>query len=411
MKPTRLLILALLAGLSFAATPAEMAIQVAIGSIEKQADHYDFYNELAMAYARRARETADVRFYAKAEETLHRSFAIAPGNFEGRKVETWLRLARHEYANALETASKLHKMVPDDVAVLGYLADANIALGNYQDAIDATQWMLNIRPGNVPGLTRAAYLRELHGNLAGALELMQMAYDSVPVSESEDRAWLLTQMAHLHLVAGDLPGAERYSSEALSTFPGYPYALGALAQVRSAQARYPEAVTLLRRRYDAAPHTGILYALAEAQSLAGQREESTVSFREFERLARAQSMLDDNANRELILYYLDHAGEPARALEIARREVNVRQDIFTLDSYAWALAGMGDDEGASVQLQKALAMNVKDPTLLFHAGAIALRLHQTGKAEQYLKDAASRYCLSAAKLLRDAEAQAPVDEH
>jgi len=54
---------------------------------------------------------------------------------------------------------------------------------------------------------------------------------------------------------------------------------------------------------------------------------------------------------------------------------------------------------------------VKDPTLLFHAGAIALRLHQTGKAEQYLKDAASRYCLSAAKLLRDAEAQAPVDEH
>ena len=31
--------------------------------------------------------------------------------------------------------------------------------------------MLDLRPGNLPGLTRAAYLRELFGDLDGSVEL------------------------------------------------------------------------------------------------------------------------------------------------------------------------------------------------------------------------------------------------
>jgi hypothetical protein len=97
--------------------------------------------------------------------------------------------------------------------------DANVELGLYNDAVAAAQWMLDLRPGNIPGLTRAAYLRELHGNLKGALELMQMAYDATPFGETEDRAWILTQIAHLHFVGGDLSKAENYSTNALAVFP------------------------------------------------------------------------------------------------------------------------------------------------------------------------------------------------
>ena len=102
MKSTLLFALALFAAPSFAATPAEMAIKQAVGNIEKQPSHYPHYNALAMAYARRARETSDAQFYAKAEETVQKSFAIAPDNFDGLKVETFLQLERHEYARALE---------------------------------------------------------------------------------------------------------------------------------------------------------------------------------------------------------------------------------------------------------------------------------------------------------------------
>jgi len=374
MKTTIAFLTILFAAQSYAATPAEMAIQQATANVAKQPDHAPYYNSLAMAYARRARETSDVAYYAKAEETLTKSFAITPDNFEGLKIKTWLQLGRHEFANALETATKLNKISPDDLSVYGYLVDANVELGNYDAAVTAAQWMLDLRPGNTAGLVRAGYLRELHGNLTGALEVMQMADDSTGLSQTEDRAWLFTQMAHLELLAGDVAKAENYATTALSVFPDYHYALAQLAQVRIAQTRYADAVTLLAKRYAAAPHAENLYALAEAQALAGQKEEAAVSFQKFEGQSLAETNLTDNSNHELIFYYVDHAGNADRALEVARREVARRHDVFTLDAYAWALAASGDYKAADAQIQKALAVGVRDPKVLFHAGSIAMHL-------------------------------------
>jgi tetratricopeptide (TPR) repeat protein len=377
MKSTMLFAFAAIAAPSFAATPAELAVQQAMGNIEKQPSYHSHYNALAMAYARRARETADTQFYVKAEDTVRKSFAIAPDNFEGLKVETFLRLERHEYARALEGAIKLNKRVPDDVSVYGYLVDANVELGNYREAIDAAQWMLNLRPGNVNGLIHASYLRELHGNLAGALELMEMAYEATSPEETEDRAWMLCQTSHLELLSGDVAKAEIYAAAALHAFPGYHFALAALARVRRAQGRYDDAVTLLRQRYQAAPHTENLYQLAEAQELAGQHEDAQANFGKFEAQSRMESDMPDNSNRELVAYYADHAKEPAKALEVARREIARRHDVFTLDSYAWALAATGDYAEANKQIQGAVAVGVKDPTVLHHADVIAIHLHET----------------------------------
>jgi tetratricopeptide (TPR) repeat protein len=374
---TAILIALALTTQAFALTPAERAIEVATAKVERQPANYPYYNELAMAYARRARETSDVQFYTKAEDTLRKSFALKADNFEGLKVQAWLELGRHEFAKARETAAKLNKISPDDVSVYGYLVDANVELGNYDEAVGAAQWMLDLRPGNTAGLVRAAYLRELHGNLSGALELMQMAYDSESLSETEDRAWLLTQMAHLEMLGGDVTKAEEFASSALGTFPGYHYALAAMAQIRTAQYRYDDAVKLLAERYQAAPHAENLYALAEAQELAGDKDGAMRSFQKFEQASRAESAMADNSNRELIFYYIDHAKDPAKGLEVARAERARRHDVFTVDAYAWALAANGDYVMADKELQKALAVGVKDPKLLSHATAIAQALRQT----------------------------------
>ncbi len=70
--------------------------------------------------------------------------------------------ASTSFAEALEQAAgELNKIFPDDVQVYGFLADAHVELGHYEEATDSVQWMLDLRPGNVPALTRAAYLREL----------------------------------------------------------------------------------------------------------------------------------------------------------------------------------------------------------------------------------------------------------
>src|SRR5215469_4024297 len=123
------LIILMTTAVTFAATPAEIAIEKAQTEINKHPDHAPYYSVLAMAYARRARETSDVAYYGKAEETLQHCFAIAPDNYDGLKTKAWLELGRHEFAKALETATKLNKKAPDDVLVYGYLADANTELG------------------------------------------------------------------------------------------------------------------------------------------------------------------------------------------------------------------------------------------------------------------------------------------
>lgn len=356
---------------AFAATPAETAIRKAQEEIAKRPDYSPYYNALAMAYARRARETSDVAFYAKADETLKRSFAIAPDNYEGLKVRTWLLLGRHEFAKAREVAMKLNRQTPDDVTVYGYLADANAELGNYKEAVNSVQWMLNLRPGNVPGLTRAAYLRELHGDIEGAIDLMQRAYDSTPYQELEDRAWLLTQISHLHLAAGRLTEAEKFAKGALGVFADYHYALGALGQVRMKQKRYDEAVFLFQKRYAAAPHAENLFAVAEALEQAGRHEEAASEFADFERRALRESTQADNANHELVAYYTDYAHQPEKARCIAESEIARRHDAFTLDAYAWSLAAAGDYSQANSEMRKALAFGLKDPKVLDHARAIA----------------------------------------
>ena len=329
------------------------------------------YNQLALAYARRARETADNAYYDRAEEAIGRSLQLAPANFEAQKMRVWVLLGKHEFRQALELARALNKQTPDDLLVYGFLTDANIELGNYKDAEDACQWMLDLRPGNIPAFTRASYLRELFGDVEGAIELMTKAYDRTQPQEVEDRAWMLTQLGHLELVAGRTGNADRILQEALRLFPDYHYTLGTLARVRSAQKKHGEAADLMKRRYTAAPHPENLFALAEALERAGRRAEAGAAFAAFETQALKESQGWDNANRELVFYYANHARKPSEALRIANVEIARRQDVHTLDAHAWALQANNWHREAREQMDRALAVGIKDPELLARAAVIA----------------------------------------
>jgi len=355
-------------------TPAELAVARARKGIEGFPGRPEPWNQLALALARRARETAKPSFYDEAKAALAKSFDLAPRNFEGRKVQVWVSLGQHEFARALAGAKVLNRRAPDDVLVYGLVADAAAELGKYDEAEEAVQWMLDLRPGNVPGLTRAAYLREIFGDLDGALDLMVQAFEQISPSEAEDRAWVLTQVGHLHRSRGDLENAEKALEGALGLFPEYHYALAEVARVREAQGRAGDALAFRRRHYEAAPHPENLFELAVALDRAGEEEEAATAFGRFEREAREEMETADNANRELIAFYVDHArskdfGEE-EGLRIARREASLRRDIHTLDALAWALHANGEPAEAKRQIEAALAVGTRDAGILEHARAI-----------------------------------------
>jgi Tfp pilus assembly protein PilF len=368
-------------------SPAAQSVAEARKAIVEKPTQYAGFNLLAAALIRRAQETSDTAYLAHAEDAVKKSMELAPHNFEAGKVRASILLAEHEFPAALAAAKELNKRVPDDVMVYGLLTDANIELGNYNDAETSAQWMLNLRPGNLPALIRAARLRELFGDAEGAYELMELAYQSTPPTETDERAGILTQMGHLRFVSGNPDAAEKLLSQALTTSPGHPAASLNLAQLRIAQKRYQDAVLLLQR-YQAAPRPGNLYELSEALHLAGRGGEAKKAFAEFETSALLESGRKDNDNRDLVFYYADHARQPAKALKLAEQEFAWRHDVYTLDAYAWALHVNSQDMEARKQIETALAVGIRDANLFLHAGAIALKSGDRASAERYLTQSA-----------------------
>jgi tetratricopeptide (TPR) repeat protein len=359
-------------------TPAQRKIAIARKKIARDPKQYHGYNELALALTQRARETADPVFYQQADEAVRTSLAMAPDNFEALKVRAWALLGQHRFAEALALATALNTKVPDDLMIYGMLTDANIELGKYDDAERAAQWMLDLRPGNIPALTRTAYLRELFGDIDGALELMRAALGRMPYQETEDRAWVLTHVGHLELIGQRPIEAERALEQALDLFPNYHYALGGLAEVRTAQKRYREAVDLQQQRYTAAPHPENLFELAEAQARAGMTAAAAKTYAAFEAGARAEMNGEDNANRELVSYFVGAGSKPVEGLALAQREIARRGDVYTREAYAWALFKNGQRAEARKEIAAVLAVGVQHPRVLERAALIQGKARAAG---------------------------------
>jgi len=365
-------------------SPAEKQLALARRAIQANPKTYASRNALSLALTRRARETSNAEYYTQALEALEQSFRLQPDNFAGRRIEVWTLLGRHEFARALEKAEILNRRAPDDILTYALLTDAYVELGKYDQAERAVQWMLDLRPGNVAALTRGAYLRELFGDVEGAAEWMTEAYQRTRLDEIEDRAWLLTQVAHLQLGAGRMDEAEASLNRALELFPDYHYALANLANVRTAQGEHAEAAELLRRHCELAPHPENFFYLGQALLRAGRVEEAQAVFAKFEAGARREMDNNDNANRELVFYYLENSRRPTEALAIARAEIERRRDVFTLDALAWALHANGQLVAAQEAIEHALQPGIQDARLLYHAGVIALDRNDEDEARRYL---------------------------
>jgi tetratricopeptide (TPR) repeat protein len=187
--------------------------------------------------------------------------------------------------------------------------------------------MLNLRPGNVPALTRAAKLRELFGDAEGSSELLDMVLDSTSAVDTPERAWVFTQLGHLRLTVGDTDGAEQFLQKALKVDQNYDDALEYLAAVRIAQKRYDEASTLLLQSYAAAPRTERLFLLGQTLAMGKRDIEAAKTFAEFEKAAAAKVHQPINANVELAMYYADREHLPGKALEVASYDYSWRHDM------------------------------------------------------------------------------------
>jgi tetratricopeptide (TPR) repeat protein len=364
---------------------ADVQIQNLQKRLRIDSNDWQAYSQLGLVYLQKARESGDPVYYQKAEKALDQALSFQPDDYASIGAKGALALARHQFHQALELGKQARQINPDRAYAYGVIADAQIELGQYSEAVETLQAMVDLRP-DMSSYSRISYIRELHGDTAGALEMMQRAVDS-GTPNSESTAWSRTQLATLYFNTGDLEQAEVEYERTLQDRPNYVYAIAGLGRVRAAQGDADDAIKLLTQAVGIMPMPDFVITLGDLYQTTGQQAAALQQYKlvtTIEQLYRANGV---DLDMEIALFNADHDQNLAATLELARQAYENRPSIQGADALAWVLYKNGDYQEAQKYSEAALQLGTQDALKLFHAGMIAVKLGRHAEATQYLKEA------------------------
>jgi tetratricopeptide (TPR) repeat protein len=340
------------------------------------------YANLGLAYVQQARVTADPSYYPKAQGVLSRSLSLhGSDNVSALTGMAALAAARHDFSGALSWAKEAETMNPDSADVQAVLGDALVELGRYDQAFHTFQRMIDLRP-ELSTYARVSYAWELRGNLAGALQAMDLALHAA--ATPTDAAWASNQIGDLYWNRGEMDRAETWYRRAISKEPSFVPPHAGLARVQAAGGdldRAIETLTWVVQRYPTPEYVialGDLYTIERRQAEAA-RQYALVGAEE--RLLRANGV---NVDLEIALFDADHGVDLADGLAGARQEWARRHSIHVADALGWALHANGRDAEALQFANRALGLGTRNALFFFHRGMIERSLGKVRAARRDL---------------------------
>jgi len=368
------------------AAAAHMKTDERIAAYQKLAaskpDDLHYQNLLAGAYIQKMRETTDFGYIERAEKLVAHTLTAEAANYEALRLRSEIGLERHHFAEVAGFSREMIRIAPDDAWNWGTLGDALMELGQYDDAADAYQKMMSLRP-NQSSYNRASYYRWVMGDAEGAIAIMRQAIEAGSPAP-ENTAWCLVDLGNLYFKTGRLEQAAGTFSEALRTFPGYHPAHAGLGRVQAAQGKLAEAIENFKRAQAVVPMPEYAAALAELYERTGKKANARQQLELLDVVDRVVKANNEKTNRNLALVYADQGRKLDRALELAQAELDVRGDVYTYDALAWALFKNGRYAEAEQAAGKALRFGTPDPAFYFHAGMIASALRKEQEAAKSL---------------------------
>jgi tetratricopeptide (TPR) repeat protein len=393
---TPLLVLLTAASLAGEQSPTDRLIQSLQLRVRMYPQDPAGYDGLGAAYIQKGRETGDAAYYELAKQALGKSLELDSDDPAAAPATTHMALvymAEHRFEDALTWAQNALALGSGDLSGWAIVVDALTDMGEYEKALAYCSRLAGPSDPRDPrrGLiyerdTRLSYLRFVSGDTKEAIELMRAAIGAAITSRMprENIAWSQYQLGEEYYKTGDLKGAEAAYQDALATYPGYYRALAGMGAVREAQRRFSEAIALYQEAVAVVPYPIYVAALGDVYSKLGRPQQAKTQFDLVEFIGRLSDINKVLYNRELALFYADHDMKLSAALELARRELEVRRDIYTWDTLAWALYKNGRAQEAREAIVRALRPGTRDAMLFFHAGMIYDRLGETEKAKDYL---------------------------
>lgn len=378
-----------------AQTPTDRQIQSWQQRVKIRAQDPAAYDSLGAAYIQKGRETGDAAYYELAKQALAKSLGLEPDGPGAVSAQTHLAvvyMAEHRFDQALASAEAALALGSGDLSPWAIVVDALTDMGEYGKALEYCSRLESPEASPESGAlsyerdSRLSYLKFISGDPTAATGLMRRAISTAIAARMprENIAWSEYQLGDEYYRTGNLAQAESAFAGALAIYPGYYRALAGLAAVRAAQKRYPESIELYKQAIAVIPDPIYVAALGDAYTRLGRAGDAKTQYALVEFIGRLSEINKVLYNRELALFYADHDTKLPEAVRLARQELEVRRDVYTWDTLAWALYKSGQSEEAGRALAKALAPGTQDVMLFFHAGMIYDRLGQAAQAKEYL---------------------------
>lgn len=349
---------------------------------------------LATLYIQEGRATGDYTYYDEAAmKYIDDVLAAEPKNFEALMLKALVQLSQHHFTEGLQTAQAAKDINPYNAYVYGLITDGAVETGNYPAAVESLDKMVSIRP-DLRSYSRISYLREIHGDMPGAVEAMKEAVKAgFPGEESTE--WARVQLAHLYEATGDLKAAEMHYTIALQERPGYAHAVAGLGNIAVAAKDYPKAIALYQQADTLLSDYSVKEKEAEVYLLTDQKGKAEALLNSIittltEAANKGEAGAGHHVDKELAYVYL-LKGEPGKAFAHAEAEYKRRpKNIDVNEAVAWALAADNDAAKALPYLTTALSTGSKNPTLLCRAGIIYNKAGDKTKAKEYLIEGLSK---------------------
>ena len=341
--------------------------------------------QLGLAYLQKARETSDPTFYTQAETVLHKALAINPASFDATAGIGSLELSRHQFRTALDWGRKAQGLAPQKAYAYGVIGDAQVELGDYDQAVATFQQMINLRP-DLSSYARVSYARELYGDVEGAIQAMRQAAEAGGPAP-ENAGWAHVQLGTLYFNSGRLDDAEREYNAALAAYPGYFHAQAGLAAVRAAQGRTAEAVTLYKAAVAVVPLPQYVQALGDLYAATGDAKDAQTQYDLVSYIFHVFEVNGVDVSMEKAAFLADQDQDAEAAVQLAQSAAAWRHDIHTQDALAWTLYRAGRYAEALTTEQQAMRLGTQNALFYFHLGLIYNGLGDSANARKNLQQA------------------------
>lgn len=344
---------------------------------------------LTAIYVNEARITGNLAFYNRAAlKTAEAVLKHEPGNFEALTFKSMILLSQHRFEEGLAVAKEAQKQYPYNAFVYGLLVDAYVELGDYAAAVEAADKMVSIRP-DLRSYSRIAFLREIHGDIPGAIEAMKLAVEAGAPGD-ENTEWCRVQLAKLYEQTGNIQEAKMLYNLANDNRQHYAYAIAGLAGMAVAEKDYEKALSLYMQADSLIPDHVFKEGMAEVYQLMNQPDKAKdIAVKILEHLKKINGgpFSGQNEDHEMAHAYMG-VGDYDKALEYALREYNRRPgNIETNETVAMVYSLMEEYDKALPYINAALKTNCKKPELLCLAGKIYARTGDKANAKMALEQA------------------------